>query len=212
MYDLNKKIIFTHPPKCAGTTIEDLFDWIPKESDTQGIANYKKIRHSSLEEHIETVTTLGENASMFYKISCIRNPWEAAVSFYYHDKHYEVLRFKQNNPSTNLPELLKIAESSSFQDYITYQYRRFKNDYNFLETDKFFLLNEKYSLDYIVRYESLEIDLLNIKEKFSINKNISHSNKGVQRQGYKEHYVSSETINKVKEMANTTIELFGYSF
>ena len=52
MYDLNKKIIFTHPPKCAGTTIEDLFDWIPKESDTQGIANYKKIRHSSLEEHI----------------------------------------------------------------------------------------------------------------------------------------------------------------
>jgi hypothetical protein len=29
MYDLNRKIIFTHPPKCAGTTIEMYFGWHP---------------------------------------------------------------------------------------------------------------------------------------------------------------------------------------
>jgi len=212
MYDLNRKIIFTHPPKCAGTSIEDMFGWIPDSQDSQSIASYKKIRHSSLQDHVNAIKNAGENISDFFKFSCIRNPWEVAVSFFYHDKNYETLRFKQNNQTQELPTLLKIAETNSFEDYINYQYRRYKNDYNFLETDKFFLIEKKYFIDYVVRYESFELDIAQLKEKYCLNVITSHCNKGEEREHYKKYYNSIEIINKVKEMANTTIELFGYSF
>lgn len=81
-----------------------------------------------------------------------------------------------------------------------------------METDKFFFNKKKYFIDYVVRYESFELEIAQLKEKFCLNAITPHCNKGEEREYYKKYYNSTEIINKVKEMANTTIELFGYSF
>lgn len=214
MYDLNKKIIFTHPPKCAGTSIEDLFGWRDLTSE-YAIRKFRRIRHASLKTHVDELVSLNEDVSDYFKFSCIRNPWDTAVSFFYHDKYSEITRFKENNPTEELPSFLKFVEYSSFEEYINYQYKRYKTEYNFLETKKFLYLEGQYSLDYIVRYENYELCINWLKQKYTIQKEMQHFNKQINKPkdlSYRDYYTTNELIEKVAEMAKTTICLFNYSF
>jgi hypothetical protein len=212
MYDLERRIIFTHPPKCAGTTIEDLFNWYPDVKNPNSVANFRRYKHNSLKNHIDFLNDMGEDVSTFFKFSCIRNPWDVAVSFFYHDKIEEIKRFKDENPFKELPEFLKMAETATFEEYINYRYEQYKRDYNFLETNKFLLYNGEYILDYMVRYETFNDDLKKLKDRYSLEDRTPHRNKGVVRPSYKNLYTLTDTIDKVAEMANTTIKMFGYSF
>lgn len=217
MYDLNRKIIFTHPPKCAGTTIEDVFSWrpTPDQATSEELAYYRKHRHSSLESHINSVRELGIDCSKFFKFSCVRNPWDRAVSFFYHDKNAESFRFRKANPGKNLPPLLKIAETGTFEDYLNFRYQEYKNDCNFLEINNFVHCQKNYVLDYVVRFESLHENLNFLKNKYAINAGTPHYNQNSKRPtdiNYKDYYVNDKMIDMVKEMSKTTIELFDYSF
>lgn len=217
MYDLNRKIIFTHPPKCAGTTIEDVFGWrpTPEQATSEELAHYRKHRHSSLESHINNVRELGFDPSMFFKFSCIRNPWDRTVSFFYHDKNAESFRFKKTNPNIDIPPLLKIAETGNFENYLNFRYQEYKNGYNFLEIDSFLYCQKNYVLDYIVRFENLHENLNFLKNKYAINASTPHYNQNSKRPthiNYKDYYINDKMIDMVKEMSRNTIELFDYSF
>jgi chondroitin 4-sulfotransferase 11 len=217
MYDLNKKIIFTHPPKCAGTTIEDIFGWrpTPEQATAEELAFYRKHRHSSLESHINNVQELKIDPSVFFKFSCIRNPWDRAVSFFYHDKNAELYRFKKSNPDSDLPLLLKIAETGTFEDYLNFRYKEYKNGSNFLEIDTFVNYKKTYALDYVVRFENLQENILFLKQAYSIDRITLHYDQNSKRpkhKKYKDYYVNNKMIDMVEEMSATTIELFNYSF
>ena len=217
MYDLDRKIIFTHPPKCAGTTIEDIFGWRPGQGDEENkIKEYIEIKHWSLQDHVVFIQNLGLDPSGFFKFSCVRNPWDRAVSFFFHHKYSEIARFKMLFPNKEMPRLLQIAESGTFENYLDYRHLEYcNNGFNFLQIDEFINFNGENYMDYIVKYENLNECIDYLKSKYSIDADTPFHRQRSQRpldKGYKEYYTKRKMITKVMDLAVDSIKLFGYTF
>jgi len=144
MIDFEKKIIFIHPPKTGGTTIESSFKWHPKYYPSlEGKAEYKKFfirfKHAHLDEQINYVETLGYKENSFFKFACIRNPWDLMVSLYFFDKYHKY----------------PIADNS-FEEYVV---GRFNRGPNFLDLlPMFFYHKNEFKIDYVIRYEQYKTD------------------------------------------------------
>ena len=211
MYDLNKKFIFTHPPKCGGTSIEDLFGFLQLREKYPSVNAFK---HASLKTHLEHLTNKGVDAESFLKFSIIRNPWDRAVSFYNHNKYKEYNYFTNEAVNKEVPQHIKDSRQMTFKEFVLKYY---KNDFNSeVVTKPYMCLQDKFSLDYVVRLENLEEDLFIIKDKLhlELNQNIPHinnSDKFLKRKPYKEYY-DKETIKVVEKLFEWDINNFGYTF
>jgi hypothetical protein len=199
MIDFDKKIIFTHYPKCAGTTIEAAFNWHPscfkKKSKEKRNATivFKKFKHASLEQHIRYIEKSSDLSSeQFFKFTCIRNPWDLAVSWYF---------FQRYNKR-------KIAQCS-FEEYVE---KRCKES-DFLNIKPFLFHKNNYSIDYVIRYENYEEDTQKIFDKYKVtwNKNFNTKSRPPNTP-YKNFYNNLNTKNMIEEKSKTMIELFGYKF
>lgn len=195
MIDLNRKIIFTHPQKCGGTTIEAGFGWHPNyvspEKRLEHTTFFKKFKHASLTEHIKHIELLGHTKNQFFKFACVRNPWDITVSWYFFQKHFG-----------------KPIALGSFEDYVI---NKFKIG-NFLDIKPFLYYNNEYCIDYIIRHENYTEDTQRVFNKFSIewkeNFNIHTRPENTPYQNIH----TKKTKDLVYEKANQTIELFGYKF
>jgi chondroitin 4-sulfotransferase 11 len=220
MIDLSRKIIFTHPKKCAGTTIEGWFGMHPsnqKDADKEAFSNnFRKIKHASLDEHFDILQSFNEDASKYFVFSCIRNPWDRAVSLYFHKKINAVKKFKKLNPDKELPRILKKIEQSNFKTFLNIQHWIFKNTKrNPLATRPFVLSKSGRKPDFIIRYENYADGLQFISKKFNLDYSAlkSHNTttrpKGVH---YRDYYTSPRMVSIIAEICSDSIEDFGYKF
>jgi chondroitin 4-sulfotransferase 11 len=211
MYDLSKKFIFTHPPKCGGTSIEDLFGFLQLREKCPSVNTFK---HASLKTHLTHLTNKGLEAESFLKFSIIRNPWDRAVSFYHHNKYKEYNYFTNEAINKEMPENVKDSRQMTFKEFVLKYY---KNDFNSeVATKPYMCLQDKFSLDYVIRLENLKEDLLRIKDLLQIDLNcdIPHKNNADQfltRMPYTEYY-DSETKNIIGKLFEWDIETFEYKF
>jgi hypothetical protein len=147
----------------------------------------------------------------------VRNPWDRAVSFFFHDKYSENTRLKLFSPNDKVPQLYKIAETGTFEEYLDYRYKMYtKVGYNFLEIDQFINFNQKNILDYVVRYENLYECIDHLRSKYSIedtpipcHKQRSQRPAGID---YKAYYTNNKMIKIVEDLGKSSIDLFDYSF
>jgi hypothetical protein len=196
MFDIKNKIIFTHPQKTGGTTIESAFRWHPKYKTSKDINAYRSffqmIKHASLSQHIFQLEKLGYNHKDFFKFTCVRNPWDAAVSFY--------LFFRK--------EKRQIA-MSSFQDFLL---EVCSDKDSFLNASFFYFHNGEYCIDYVIRYENYKEDAEKIFKKYGVDWNENfHTGIRPKNLCYKNFY-NEFTKKIVENKANDLIKLFNYKF
>jgi chondroitin 4-sulfotransferase 11 len=193
------KFIFVHIPKCAGTSIENLFTpdvnwWLRK-------TNLGSEQHLTIGE-MKRINKYNEHLSTYFKFSVIRNPWSRFLSAYKFAKNgFRKTRcsFKEFclNTQKNCPQ------KGPHKPY-----------YRYIKTQQFDYLCDgsgEIVVDFICKLENLQEDFNIICDKIGIpRKQLPHTNKSKHKH-YTEYY-DEETRQIVAEKYKKDIEYFGYEF
>jgi Sulfotransferase family len=200
MISFQKRFLFVHIPKTAGNSIqsvlrdysEDQLVALRKEQD--GIErfglrnpNYKIKKHSTLSEYREALSE--EQFRSFYKFTCVRNPWDRMVSYYF---------TPTQNPETWDRKKFRgiISKAVSVADYL-----RLDEE----ETDPFA------NVDYIVRFENLAEDFRIVCDQLAISPPTLPRYNRSTRERYSKYY-DDELRELVRTRFAAEIERFGYTF
>lgn len=171
-------------------------------------------KHGSLEMHANKIEAKGFNLNDFFKFSIIRNPWSRAVSFYNHVRYKEYDYYTNCVPHLEIPQYVKDSVNMTFNQFI---FTYYKNNFNSeVSTKPYMVLEDKFSLDFVIRLEHLEEDLFFIKNKLQIDldlkvPHLNNSDKYISRKNYKNYY-NKETQNFIEDLFKYDIELFDYSY
>jgi hypothetical protein len=162
----NKKCIFIHIPKTAGTSIEQFIkDNGKNEIEYLGVKNNRSMHHytaselKKIEPHIFDI---------YYKFSIVRNPYERLLSEYYWCPIPDV-GFKYGKTK---------VEFLNYVSKVVKGKRYFENIYNDHFIPQYmFVYNNKLIVDHIFRYEDLEWVIDFLKKKLNIERNFPTLNK-----------------------------------
>jgi hypothetical protein len=219
MIDLTRKVIFTHPHKCGGTTIEALFGWHPSTSSDQSSEYgyyFRSWKHASLDLHIRNVNQNGMSENDFFIFSCVRNPWDRAVSLYYYRKHQAPQSHAKKYPTSPLPNEVLAYTGMNFENFINGEYLKFaRGGKSQLSVASFVSSSKGRTPDYIIRYEEYKAGLEYVAGLYGLDSaaikpyNANFRPKGVD---YKSYYTDSDLISKVADIAKDSIDIFGYCY
>ena len=199
------KFIFTHIPKCAGSTIKCLLKEIDKNAVLLGHMPISKMKNN-----------LNFNES-YFKFTFVRNPWARLNSLYFfflnqtpkhiHYKHDKLkVRFLQDN-NISFSEFIKECSVNFINSPGSV-----RTGFNFSTvpyTDRYILPDNP--LDFIGKVENLQEDFDIVCDKTGIPKQkLPHIN-ATNHKHYTEHY-DEETKQIVAEKYAKDIEYFGYKF
>jgi Sulfotransferase family len=200
MISFQKRFLFVHIPKTAGNSIQSVLrdyseDELVALRDEQdgierfGLRNpkYKIKKHSTLAEYR---TALGEAGFRnLYKFTCVRNPWDRIVSFYFTPT--------QNTTTWDRRKFRKtISKVLSVADYL----RLDKGD-----KDPFG------NVDSIIRFENLADDFRTVCAALGISPTILPQYNRSKREHYSTYY-DDELRELVRARFAAEIEHFGYTF
>jgi hypothetical protein len=200
MISLQRRFLFVHIPKTAGNSIqsvlrdysEDELVALRKEQDGVerfGLRNpkYKIKKHSTLAEYRHA---LGERQfAELYKFTCIRNPWDRMVSYYFtptqSPERWNRKKFKE-----------VISRALSVADYL----RLDKGEKDPFE-----------NVDYIMRFENLVDDFRTVCKALNISSATLPRYNRSNREHYSKYY-DDEVRDLVRERFAAEIDRFGYTF
>ncbi|PYI96832.1 MAG: hypothetical protein DME98_10920 [Verrucomicrobia bacterium] len=200
MISFQKRFLFVHIPKTAGNSIqsalrdysEDQLVALRKEQD--GIErfglrnpNYKTKKHSTLGEYRDALGN--EQFRSLYKFTCVRNPWDRMVSYYF---------TPTQSPETWDPKRFReiISKAVSVADYLRLDQG---------EEDPFA------NVDYIIRFENLADDFRTVCGTLGISPATLPRYNRSSREHYSKYY-DEELRHLVRMRFAAEIERFGYTF
>ena len=209
MYDLERQIIFTHPPKTGGTTVEAAFSWHPNYHRDLGedYDVFSKFKHSSLSDHINVLAEQNLNYKDFFKFTCVRNPWDIAVSRYFHDKNAATPeRIKKYE------EDIKRIKKLDFDAYIRNRFTCMKIEW--FDINRYFYHHGEYCIDYVIRYENYKEDAEKVFAKYNVSwpKTNFNTKSRPRDTHYRDFFKNTDTKKLVDEAAKDFIEMFDYKF
>ena len=200
MISFQKRFLFVHIPKTAGNSIqsvlrdysEDQLVALRKEQDgieRFGLRNprYKIKKHSTLSEYHDALGD--EQFRKLYKFTCVRNPWDRMVSYYFTPTQY--------------PE---IWNRKKFRDIISKavsvaEYLRLDNG----ENDPFA------NADCIMRFENLADDFRAVCTTLGISPPTLPQHNRSSRKHYSKYY-DDALRELVRSRFVAEIERFNYTF
>lgn len=198
MFSHEKKIIFIHIPKTAGTSITDLL----KDNTTNKkfrYNNHGKLRvlpdildyhkHSSSSRYEKL---LGENLySEYFKFTFVRNPWDRMVSW------FEYARLGRPYNATEFERWIDMVEARSDDQM-----------HKFME-------NGIKKVDFIGRFENLEEDMSFVLKETGLEEenllNLKKLNQSTRMEDYTRYYTPF-LKEKVEKIFEEEIEYFKYRF
>ena len=200
MISFQKRFLFVHIPKTAGNSIQNVLrdysedELVALRSEQDGIERfglrnpkYKIRKHSTLREYRDA---LGEEQfQALYKFTCVRNPWDRMVSYYF---------TPTQKPETWSRKKFRgiISKAVSVADYLALDEG---------EEDPFA------NVDYIMRFENLSDDFRTVCGRLQIPTAALPQLNRSSRAHYSKYY-----DNEIRELVRTRfaaeIERFGYTF
>ena len=200
MISFQKCFLFVHIPKTAGNSIqsvlrdysEDQLVALRKEQDgieRFGLRNpkYKIRKHSTLREYRQALSD--EQFHNLYKFTCVRNPWDRMVSYYF---------TPTQDPETWNREKFRgiISKAVSVADYLRLDEG---------EEDPFA------NVDSIMRFENLTDDFRTVCGRLDISPPTLPQYNRSTRERYSKYY-DDELRELVCARFAAEIERFGYTF
>lgn len=200
MISEEKKFLFIHIPKAAGNSIQSKLakyseDEIVRETPLQdGIERFGVKGRCGLHKHsslADYYSALGRDYfNGFYKFSCVRNPWERAISFYF-SPHRCVTGWDRDRFLSFLPEIPGM--------------------FSYVSADSNGCVESTSEIDFLIRYENLEADFKSCCARIGIPfEKLPIRNKS--QKGFYKDYYDPELIEIVRELFIVDIKMFGYSF
>lgn len=200
MISLQKRFLFVHIPKTAGNSIQSVLrdysedELVALRKEQDGIErfglrnpNYKVKKHSTLSEYYDALGD--EQFRKLYKFTCIRNPWDRMVSYYFTPT--------QNLETWNRKKFREtISKAVSVPDYLRLDSH---------EADPFANVN------CIMRFENLADDFRAVCAGIGISPPALPQYNRSTREHYSKYY-----DDELRELVHTRfaaeIERFGYTF
>jgi chondroitin 4-sulfotransferase 11 len=202
MISFDKKFIFIHIPKTAGTSLEVALEddscifkrgeWAKKPMGFNAPLNHLTI---SQIQHSRELSI--DDFNSFFKFTFVRNPWDKVISECFCGQIQLVFK----DCKTIKEKIKKVCALSKTQ----FGYAAHCKP----QTD--FITHPNFEMNFIGRFESLKKDYNTVCEKLSLkNRELSHKNKS-DKKPYQE-YFDQETIDLVAESYRKDIDYFGYKF
>ena len=206
------RFIFSHIPKCGGTSILNFFY---EKDKTNFIREYDKLGdHKTFFEYQKKFP---RKFKSYFKFCFVRNPFDRCVSLYYFRKQRanEIIKLNQILPA-HWPTIDEINKYS-FKDMVKKSVDLKCNNQNthFLEVgcrNGWWLSDEMVQkVNFIGKFENLQEDFNIVCDKIGISRqNLPHSN-STNHKHYTEYY-DDETRKIVANAYAKDIEYFGYEF
>ena len=205
----NKKFIYIHVYKVAGTSIRSILQEYNDLSSAdfpmnENIKFYLGKRFTFLSkwanDHLKAKKIKKylpeEIFNNYFKFAFVRNPWDWQVSLYHYMLQYNV------HPQHQL-----INKMKSFDEYIEW---RINHDLE-LQKDFIFDVDGKILVDYVGRFENLQNDFNVICSKIPITQaNLPRANAS-KHHNYRDYY-NTYTKNLISNAFQKDIEAFNYDF
>jgi len=154
--DHNLRIIFLHPNRCGGKSIEKI---IFNRDPVKGSADH------SLPKHF--VKMFGEELwHNYYKFGFSRNPWDRSASLYFYRKN-----------------TLNYFPFSNFYEYLCNGIEEFPHDF-ITQSEYFFYKNSP--INFIGKIENYQTDFLIVRQHLKINKDLPQLNRSKNRSHYRD--------------------------
>ena len=192
----DKRCIFIHIPKTAGTSIEQYI----ADNDRHylrylGVMNNRSAHHFTA---IELKKQVHHLFNKYYKFSIVRNPYDRLLSEYYWTPIPRLGYKGGRNKADFLYHVQEIVRGKKYFDSIYHDH--FIPQYLFLYEGK------KLLIDQLFRYEDLEWVVNYLKQKLDIKRDFPVLNKtNVKKDGWTEMQK-----NKIYNLYRKDFELFGY--
>ena len=208
--DRDRKFIFLHIPKTAGTSIlcslfgvgvdrEEYIDTASMSSNDQrkyligDDGGFRRLHHYPLRRIAREVSL-----SDYFIFAFVRNPFDRLVSEYH---------------------FLRLHRSMPFRDFVLHLVRMvFESDkteewfsFHFLPQLEFISLDGTIRCDFVGRFESLERDYQTVCQTLKLDCRALPKHKTSVRQAYRGYY-DAETRSAVERYYRTDLETFGYAF
>jgi hypothetical protein len=200
MISFQKRFLFVHIPKTAGNSIQSVLrdysedELVALRSEQDGVERfglrnpkYKIKKHSTLAEYREALGN--EQFRSFHKFTCVRNPWDRMVSYYFtptqKTEAWDRKKFRE-----------VISRTLSVPDYL-----RLDNG----KEDPFG------NVDYIMRFENLADDFRTVCAALDISPTVLPQYNRSNREHYSRYY--DDALREfVRTRFAVEIERFGYTF
>jgi len=160
--DHQRQLIFLHPNRCGGKSIENVIWERP--------AKHKSSDHSLPKDFIKKYGK--ETWNSYFKFGFCRNPWDRIASLYY---------YRKNN--------LKKFPFTSLLEYIKFGVEEFNIDF-IPQVHWFYLDNEP--IDFIGRFENYNDDYSKLSKLINLKKSLPKLNFSFNRRPYQELFQTKE--------------------
>jgi hypothetical protein len=200
MISFRKRFLFVHVPKTAGNSIQSVLrdysedELVALRGEQDGVERfglrnpkYKIKKHSTLAEYREALGT--EQFRSLYKFTCVRNPWDRMVSYYFTPTQ-KVTAWDPKKFRKVISRALSVAE-----------YLQLDNGEG----------NPFGNVDYVMRFENLADDFRTVCTALGISPPGLPQYNRSNREHYSKYY-DDEFRELVRERFAAEIERFGYAF